>query len=228
MFFAPEMGGYFLEHANFEPADPLQDARAHRAGVVLHAVLRDPARRAEQAVRRGSDGRAVLAFFFVPWLDRAQVKSIRYRGRIFKAFLIAFAISFVALGYLGLQPRRPAYTNAARVFAVVYFRVLPADALVHEDRPDQAGAGAGDLPCPLEQQADERWRFAAGAASRSLGPPRRGPGGAHVQPANNDVANIASLQRGARNFVNYCMGCHSAKYVRYSRLGADSACPSSR
>lgn len=39
--------------------------------------------------------------------------------------------------------------------------------------------------------------------------------------AQNDVANTASLQRGARNFVNYCMGCHSARYVRYNRLGQD-------
>ena len=39
--------------------------------------------------------------------------------------------------------------------------------------------------------------------------------------ANNDVGNVASLQRGVRNFVNYCMGCHSAKYVRYNRLAED-------
>lgn len=45
--------------------------------------------------------------------------------------------------------------------------------------------------------------------------------GSALQPAHNDVANVASLQRGARNFVNYCMGCHSARYVRYNRLGAD-------
>jgi ubiquinol-cytochrome c reductase cytochrome c1 subunit len=45
--------------------------------------------------------------------------------------------------------------------------------------------------------------------------------GGVIQSANNDVENVASLQRGARNFVNYCMGCHSARYVRYSRLGAD-------
>lgn len=36
-----------------------------------------------------------------------------------------------------------------------------------------------------------------------------------------DVSNISSLQRGARNFVNYCMGCHSAQYVRYNRLAKD-------
>jgi ubiquinol-cytochrome c reductase cytochrome c1 subunit len=46
-------------------------------------------------------------------------------------------------------------------------------------------------------------------------------GGEALRPANNDITNTASLQRGARNFVNYCLGCHSARYVRYSRLGAD-------
>jgi ubiquinol-cytochrome c reductase cytochrome c1 subunit len=46
------------------------------------------------------------------------------------------------------------------------------------------------------------------------------PGGV-VQSARNDITNVASLQRGARNFVNYCMGCHSARYVRYGRLGKD-------
>lgn len=42
-----------------------------------------------------------------------------------------------------------------------------------------------------------------------------------LQAAQNDVTNTASLQRGARNFVNYCLGCHSAKYVRYNRLAED-------
>jgi len=46
-------------------------------------------------------------------------------------------------------------------------------------------------------------------------------GGAHLDRAMNDVSNQASLQRGARNFVNYCLGCHSAKYVRYNRMAAD-------
>jgi ubiquinol-cytochrome c reductase cytochrome c1 subunit len=46
-------------------------------------------------------------------------------------------------------------------------------------------------------------------------------GGGHLEHANNDVTNTASLQRGAANFVNYCLGCHSAQYVRYNRLAAD-------
>jgi ubiquinol-cytochrome c reductase cytochrome c1 subunit len=44
---------------------------------------------------------------------------------------------------------------------------------------------------------------------------------AELEPANNNVANTASLQRGAKYFVNYCFGCHSAQYVRYNRLGQD-------
>jgi len=44
-----------------------------------------------------------------------------------------------------------------------------------------------------------------------------------LQEANADVSNLASLQRGARNFVNYCMGCHSAKYMRFSQLATDLA-----
>ncbi len=46
-------------------------------------------------------------------------------------------------------------------------------------------------------------------------------GEAHLDAANVDIGNTAALQRGARNFVNYCLGCHSAKYVRYNRLAAD-------
>ena len=46
-------------------------------------------------------------------------------------------------------------------------------------------------------------------------------GATHVEQAGNDIHNVASLQRGARNFVNYCLGCHSAKYVRYNRMAAD-------
>ncbi len=46
-------------------------------------------------------------------------------------------------------------------------------------------------------------------------------GGAALEHANIDPGNIASLQRGARNFMNYCSGCHSARYVRFSTIGKD-------
>jgi ubiquinol-cytochrome c reductase cytochrome b subunit len=121
VFFAPTMGGYFLEHANFEPANALQTP-PHIAPVwyftPFYAILRAVPSKSLGAALMGV---AVLLFFFLPWLDRGKVKSIRYRGPLFKFFLFSFAISFVALGYLGLQPPTPAYTLAARIFTVVYF-----------------------------------------------------------------------------------------------------------
>lgn len=53
--------------------------------------------------------------------------------------------------------------------------------------------------------------FAAGGGDEDL----------FSEPPHNDVSDIPSLQRGAKYFVNYCMGCHSAKYVRYNRLAED-------
>src|SRR5258705_11256148 len=50
-------------------------------------------------------------------------------------------------------------------------------------------------------------------------------GGIALQPAGADIRNTESLQRGARNFMNYCSGCHSLKYLRYNRLGADLEIP---
>jgi ubiquinol-cytochrome c reductase cytochrome b subunit len=121
VFFAPEMGGYFLEHANFEPANALQTPE-HIAPVwyftPFYAILRAMPNKLVGVVLMGV---AVVSFFFLPWLDRSKVKSVRYRGWLYRGFLIAFAISFLALGYLGLMPASPAYTNAARIFSAIYF-----------------------------------------------------------------------------------------------------------
>ena len=66
-----------------------------------------------------------------------------------------------------------------------------------------------------------RTELLALVAALAVTPVYAAGGGGHVERANNDVSNKASLQRGARNFVNYCLGCHSAKYVRYNRMAAD-------
>jgi len=63
-----------------------------------------------------------------------------------------------------------------------------------------------------------RIEFLALVAALAVGSAHAAGGGGHVQHANNDVSNKASLQRGARNFVNYCLSCHTAKYMRYNRL----------
>jgi Cytochrome c1 len=45
--------------------------------------------------------------------------------------------------------------------------------------------------------------------------------GAHLQSSGADLTDRASLQRGAKYFASYCAGCHSLKYMRYSRMGED-------
>ena len=64
---------------------------------------------------------ALLVFFFLPWLDRSPVKSIRYRSPIYKWILGIFVVSFIMLGWLGVQPVTPLYVLLARIFTGLYF-----------------------------------------------------------------------------------------------------------
>ncbi len=57
----------------------------------------------------------------------------------------------------------------------------------------------------------------AGAVSANEG----GHAAGWAREAGNEIANLPSLQRGARNFTNYCAGCHSVQYIRYARICAD-------
>lgn len=121
IFFAPEFGGYFLEHANFQPADPLQTPE-HIAPVwyftPFYAILRAVPSKLGGVIAMGG---AVMIMALLPWLDRSPVKSIRYKGPLFKTALVLFVVSFIGLGYLGMNPPSPTYTMAARVFSVIYF-----------------------------------------------------------------------------------------------------------
>jgi len=108
MFFAPEMGGYFLEYNNFIPADPLQTP-AHIAPVwyftPYYSILRAvPPLFNSQFPGVLAMGVAVMILFFLPWLDRSPVRSIRYRGPYFKWALAIFVVTFLLLGYLGVEP----------------------------------------------------------------------------------------------------------------------------
>ncbi len=121
VFFAPEMGGYFLEHANFEPANPSATPE-HIAPVwyftPFYAILRAVPSKLGGVLLMGA---AVIIPLFLPWLDKARVKSIRYRGWIYKTALTLFVISFVSLGWLGLQPSEGVYVLLAQIFTIIYF-----------------------------------------------------------------------------------------------------------
>jgi ubiquinol-cytochrome c reductase cytochrome b subunit len=121
IFYMPEMGGYFLEHANFIPADPMKTPE-HIAPVwyftPFYAILRAVPDKFAGVIAMGG---AIFVLFLLPWLDRSPVKSIRYRGGIFKKALVLFVISFIVLGYLGTQPATPGAVTAARIFTAMYF-----------------------------------------------------------------------------------------------------------
>jgi ubiquinol-cytochrome c reductase cytochrome b subunit len=121
IFFAPEMGGYFLEPPNFIPANPLQTP-VHIAPVwyftPFYSVLRAIPDQIFGVIGMGG---AIVVLFFLPWLDRSPVKSIRYKDWIYKTILTVFVISFFGLGYLGTQAPTPLYTLLSRIFTGIYF-----------------------------------------------------------------------------------------------------------
>jgi ubiquinol-cytochrome c reductase cytochrome b subunit len=138
VFFAPEMGGYFLEYNNFVPADPLKTP-THIAPVwyftPYYAMLRAvPAFLGTQFWGVLVMGAAVLILFLMPWLDRSPVKSIRYKGPYYKGALTLFTVSFLVLGWLGTQPtdflgtigKTDVAVILARLFTLVYFAFFVA------------------------------------------------------------------------------------------------------
>jgi ubiquinol-cytochrome c reductase cytochrome b subunit len=66
-------------------------------------------------------GAAVMILFTLPWLDRSPVRSIRYRGPITKIALALFTVSFVTLGWLGLQSGSELQKLVAQVCTAIYF-----------------------------------------------------------------------------------------------------------
>ncbi|SEP17215.1 cytochrome bc complex cytochrome b subunit [Nitrosovibrio sp. Nv6] len=146
IFFAPEMGGYFLEYNNFVPANTLQTPD-HIAPVwyftpyysMLRAVtvnfLWIDAKLWGIVLMGGS----VAIFALLPWLDRSPVKSIRYKGPIFKFALTLFVISVFVLGYLGTKSPTPLYTLLAQIFTVVYFAffiLMPWYSKIDKTKPE--------------------------------------------------------------------------------------------
>lgn len=121
VFFAPEMGGYFLEHANFEPANPLATPE-HIAPVwyftPFYTVLRAIPNPFWGVVAMGA---AVVMLFILPWIDKNKVKSIRYRSALYKVNLAVFLIAFVWLGYLGMQAVTPMASQMALRLSELYF-----------------------------------------------------------------------------------------------------------
>jgi ubiquinol-cytochrome c reductase cytochrome b subunit len=128
VFFAPEMGGYFIEKPNFEVANPLKTPE-HIAPVwyytPYYAMLR-----AATFPLFGLDAKfwglvvmaaAVVIPAVLPWLDRSPVKSMRYKGQLSRWALRIFVVSFLILGVLGVLPPTKEYTILAQICTMLYF-----------------------------------------------------------------------------------------------------------
>ena len=128
IFFAPEMDGWFLEADNFTPADPLTTP-PHIVPLWYFTPYYSILRAVTWAWLPGGAklwgviamGGSLVILFFLPWLDRSPVKSIRYRGWIFKTALTIFILAFFLLGWLGTQPAEGINTLLAQISMFIYF-----------------------------------------------------------------------------------------------------------
>lgn len=121
VFFAPEMGGYFLEHPNFAPANPMVTPE-HIAPVwymtPFYTILRAIPHKLSGVIAMGA---AIVILFFIPWLDKSPVKSMRYKGYWSRGALALFIVSFFILGYLGTVMVTPLKQLIAQICTLIYF-----------------------------------------------------------------------------------------------------------
>ncbi|WP_298634736.1 ubiquinol-cytochrome c reductase [uncultured Umboniibacter sp.] len=131
LFFMPEMGGFFLEYANFEEANNLKTPE-HIAPVwyftpfyaMLRAVTIDIGPLSSKFLGFIVMGAAIAVLFVLPWLDRAKARSVRYKGKVTFIMLGLFVSSFIILGVLGVKAATPSRTVLSQLTTTIYFAFL--------------------------------------------------------------------------------------------------------
>lgn len=230
MFFMPEMGGYFLEYANFQESDPLKTPE-HIAPVwyftPFYSVLRAIPDKFWGFIFFAA---SVAIPFLLPWLDRSPVRSWRYRGTMTKVMLVLFVSSFIILGVLGVWAPTEARTLLARICTVIYFGfflLMPVWTSLEKTKPvpervtTDGGIGfwgsMAGLALIMALAVIPLQAVAAESAYKC--------GSIPCDEIDVDPADKPSLQRGAQVYMNYCMGCHSLQYSRYNRVAEDLGIP---
>ena len=124
VFYAPTMGGYFIEPENYIEANPLVTPSLIKPVWYFssfYAILRAIPSKPLGALAMLS---AVVILFILPWLDRSKVKSIRYKGILSKIGLTLLVFSFLGLMIVGTKPATAGYLLLAQIFTGVYFAVI--------------------------------------------------------------------------------------------------------
>ncbi len=236
IFFMPELGGYFLEHANFEQANNLKTP-PHIAPVwyftpfyaILRAVTFDIGPLNSKFLGLVAMGAAIAILFVLPWLDKSPVKSIRYKGNFSRIALLVFAASFVILGYLGVQSPTPGRTALAQICTIIYFGffiAMPFWTAREKTLPEPERVKDKGLPAVLVWGGLVLFAVLTVVPIKAVGSEGSfACGSIPCDTMEPDLTDKESLQRGAKWFGNYCMGCHSAKYSRYERVADDLGIP---
>jgi len=238
VFFAPEMGGYFLEVANFQEANSLKTPE-HVPPVWYYTPFYSMLRAVTWPFF-GIDAKfwgmlvmfsAIAILFTLPWLDKSSVRSMRYKGWYSRVALLVFVVSFIILGVLGTQAVSPAKTLLAQITTAIYFLyfILMPFYTRAERVTEPPGRVTGRwisipqffgsilllivlvmLPLMLVAATNAE---AASAGNLNL---------KHVE---TDFGDKNSLQRGFKYYMSYCISCHALGYARYERTADDLNIP---
>ena len=231
LFFMPEMGGYFLEYANFTEADNLKTPE-HIAPVWYFTPFYSMLRAVTYPLF-GLDAKfwglvtmaaAIAILFVLPWLDRSPVKSMRYKGWYSRIALLLLTVSFIILGVLGVWAPTDARGKLALLCTIIYFLyffLMPWYTRKEATRlpPERTTGRFITIPQLLLALA-----LIIGLTVLPL-MAVAAESGVELEHVEMDLEDKESLQSGARTFINYCMGCHSAAYSRYNRVAADLDIP---
>lgn len=237
VFFAPEMGGYFLEVANFQEADSLKTPE-HVPPVWYYTPFYSMLRAVTWPFF-GIDAKfwgmlvmfSAIAFLFVlPWLDKSLVRSMRYKGWYSRIALLMFVASFIILGVLGTQAVSPAKTVLAQIMTVVYFLyfiLMPLYTRVEKvAEPPQRVTGRwisipqliGSILLLVALIMLPLMLVSGSAQAASVD-------NLELEHIETNFRDKDSLQRGFKYYMNYCVSCHALGYARYERTADDLEIP---
>ena len=229
LFFMPEMGGFFIEYANFEIANNLKTPE-HIAPVWYFTPFYSMLRAVPDKLGGFIVMAAAIAILFVlPWLDRSPVRSIRYKGLFSRVAILMLAAVFIILGYLGVKAPTAARTVLTQICTILYFSYFIGIYFwtrIESTKPEpdritmDGGIGAWKTIGAILVVATM-----VILPIKAVGSEGKSCGTINCDPFEPQLNNDASLQRGAQLAVNYCMGCHSFKYSRWERVADDLNIP---
>lgn len=233
VFFAPEMGGYFLEVPNFQEANSLKTPE-HVPPVWYYTPFYSMLRAASIPLF-GIDGNfwgmlvmfgAIAVLFVLPWLDKSPVKSMRYKGWFSRIALLLFVVSFIILGILGTQAVTPAKQLLAQIMTIVYFAYFFAmpwytRAEKVATPPERVTGRWISIPQLLGSLLLLFLLVFVPMMLVSSSAEAASAGNLDLEHVETDFEDKGSLQRGFATYMNYCYGCHALGYARYERTAID-------